>query len=81
MPEHPAYEDSFGGFKKIFFGDEVMNSLAPAETVSEIIYEVATDGKNQLRYLVGPVANGDYEKRLKLGAEEFHQDLDKAFFG
>jgi NAD(P)-dependent dehydrogenase (short-subunit alcohol dehydrogenase family) len=81
IPEHPAYDDFFDGFKKVFFSDEVINSLAPAETVSEVIYEAATDGKNQLRYLVGTVANGDYNKRLELGAEAFHQDLDQAFFG
>lgn len=81
IPEHPAYDDFFDGFKKLFFSDEFIDSLAPAETVSEIIYEAATDGKNQLRYLVGAVANGDYNKRLELGAEAFHQNLDKAFFG
>lgn len=81
IPEHPAYNEFFDGFKKIFFSDEVINSLAPAETVSEVIYEAATDGKNQLRYLVGDVANGDYNKRLELGAEEFHKELEKAFFG
>jgi NAD(P)-dependent dehydrogenase (short-subunit alcohol dehydrogenase family) len=81
IPEHPAYNGLFDNFKKIFFSDEVINSLAPAETVSKVIYEAATDGKNQLRYLVGDVANGDYAKRLELGAEAFHQDLANAFFG
>ncbi|KGO83384.1 short-chain dehydrogenase [Flavobacterium beibuense F44-8] len=81
MPEHPAYNDIFDSFKKVFFSDEVLDNLAPAETVSEVIYEAATDGKNQLRYLVGPVANGDFNKRLELGAEVFHEELDKAFFG
>lgn len=81
IPEHPAYDVFFDDFKKIFFSDEVINNLAPAETVSEMIYEAATDGKNQLRYLVGDDANGDYTKRLALGAEAFHQDLDKVFFG
>ncbi|WP_415326275.1 SDR family oxidoreductase [Chryseobacterium sp. MMS23-Vi53] len=80
IPEHSAYDEMFDSFKKMFFSDEVINSLAPAETVSEVIYEAATDGKNQLRYLVGEVANGDYNKRLELGAEEFHQELDKVFF-
>ncbi|UII26935.1 SDR family oxidoreductase [Fulvivirga maritima] len=81
IPEHAAYDDIFDSFKNIFFSDAVLDNLAPAETVSEVIYEAATDGKNQLRYLVGSVANGDYNKRLELGAEEFHKDLDKTFFG
>ncbi|MDY0986679.1 SDR family oxidoreductase [Flavobacterium sp. CFBP9031] len=80
VPEHPAYDEFFDNFKKIFFSDEVIGNLAPVETVSEVIYEAATDGKNQLRYLVGEVANDDYKKRLELGAEEFHQNLEKAFF-
>jgi NAD(P)-dependent dehydrogenase (short-subunit alcohol dehydrogenase family) len=80
IPEHPAYDEMFDGFKKIFFSEEVIASLAPAETVSEVIYQAATDGKNQLRYLVGELVSGEYNKRLELGAEEFHQELDKAFF-
>jgi hypothetical protein len=40
----------------------------------------ATDGKRQLRYLVGAVAIGDYDRRIELGAEAFHQNLDRMFF-
>jgi len=81
IPEHPAYSDVFDGFKKMFFSDEVINMMEPAENVSSVVYEAATDGKNQLRYLVGPIANGDYEKRLQLGAEEFHAQTDKLYLG
>lgn len=78
---HDAYEESFSRFQKTFFSEEVMDSLDTAESVAEVIYEAATDGKKQLRYLVGPIANGDYEKRLQLGAEAFHQTSDEYFFG
>lgn len=80
IPEHPAYEAMFGGFKKLFFSNEVLDNMAPAITVSEVIYDAATDGKRQLRYLVGAVANGDYDRRIELGAEAFHQNLDQMFF-
>jgi len=78
---HPDYEESLGRFQEIFLSEDVMNNLDTAESVAEVIYEAATDGKNRLRYLVGAVANGDYEKRLQLGAEAFHETLDKSFFG
>lgn len=79
MPEHPAYNDAFDGFKKLFFSEEVISMLVPPETVSEVIYEAATDGKTQLRYLAGPIANAEYEKRLELGAEAYHSATEKAY--
>ncbi|MGE4513417.1 MAG: SDR family oxidoreductase [Chryseobacterium sp.] len=81
VPEHPAYDEFFEGFKKMFFSDEVINGLEPPETVSEVIYEAATDGKNRLRYVVGAAANNEYNRRLELGAEIFHQEWDTVFFG
>ncbi|MDQ1162571.1 NAD(P)-dependent dehydrogenase (short-subunit alcohol dehydrogenase family) [Chryseobacterium sp. SORGH_AS 447] len=79
VPEHPAYDEFFDKFKKMFFSDDVINGLEPPETVSEVIYEAATDGKNQLRYMVGAAANGEYKRRLELGAEIFHQEYDTVF--
>ncbi|EDM34411.1 short-chain dehydrogenase [Pedobacter sp. BAL39] len=81
IPEHAAYTEMFDKFQKLFFNEELMTNLDAAENVSAVIYEAATDGKDQLRYQAGAIATGEYEKRLKLGAEGFHWDLDKAFFG
>jgi NAD(P)-dependent dehydrogenase (short-subunit alcohol dehydrogenase family) len=80
IPEHPAYEAIFDKFKPLFFSEETMSSLAPPSDVSEVIFEAATDNKNQLRYLVGPVTHAEYDKRISLGAEGFHWGLDQAFF-
>jgi NAD(P)-dependent dehydrogenase (short-subunit alcohol dehydrogenase family) len=80
IPEHPAYDDTFGKFKPLFFSEETMNNLAPATDVSEVIYQAAMDNKEQLRYLVGPVANAEFDRRVALGAEGFHWGLDQAFF-
>lgn len=81
IPEHPSYEHLFEGFRKMFFSKEVLDNMAAPESVSEVIYEAATDGQNRLRYLSGPVANSEYESRLALGAQEFHNHADKVYLG
>lgn len=49
------------------------------EDIAEIIYEAATDGKDQLRYLAGETAVTRYTRRLELGAEEFRKETKKQF--
>lgn len=79
IPEHPSYDHLFDGFKKMFFSNEVLDNMATPESVSEVIYEAATDGQNRLRYLSGPLAKSEYESRLSLGAQEFHNRADKVY--
>ena len=79
MPEHEAYDKFFDGFKSLFFSDEVINSMDEPESVAKVVYEAATDGKDQLRYLVGPAVVAEFNKRLTLGAEEFHNQTAKIF--
>ena len=45
------------------------------------MYEAATDGKDQLRYVAGADAKAMYETRMKLGDEEFRKAMVQQFFG
>lgn len=42
-----------------------------SEEIADIVYEAATDGKNQLNYVAGLDAEKHYEQRLKLGRQGY----------
>ena len=72
---HPAYQD----LEEKLFGstDAMMNQAIPAEQVAEAVYEAATDGKDQIRYLVGEDTKAMYARRLEIGEEDFRKELKK----
>ncbi|WP_435357867.1 SDR family oxidoreductase [Emticicia sp. SJ17W-69] len=45
------------------------------EEIAEVIYEAATDGKDQLRYLAGKDSVETFQQRSKIGAENFRIEL------
>lgn len=45
------------------------------EEIAAVVYEAATDGKDQLRYLAGMDAKQTAEQRLQKGAENFRKEL------
>ena len=77
VAKHPAYED---GLQKLF---ALMNpdNFEPVEWIAEAIYEAATDGKKQLRYIAGKFANQLYARRLEIGAEAAVQEMNTMVFG
>ncbi|MEO5889413.1 MAG: SDR family oxidoreductase [Ferruginibacter sp.] len=77
LVKHPAYEE---GLQKLF---ELMNpnNFEPVEWIADVVYEAATDGKKQLRYVVGEFANQLYAKRLEIGAEAAVQEMNAMVFG
>ena len=44
--------------------------------MAEVVYETATDGKEQLRYVVGADAKATYAARLQAGDEAFRKGID-----
>ncbi|QMW02791.1 SDR family oxidoreductase [Spirosoma foliorum] len=74
---HPAYDELFNRF----FSNVDQVTFAPAETIAEVVYEAATDGKDQLRYLIGEEARALYNQRLQLGDEGFRRFMESAFLG
>lgn len=77
VAKHPAYEEGLG---KLF---DVMNpdNFEPVEWIADVVYEAATDGKNQLRYVAGEFANQLYSRRLEIGSEAAVKEMNKMVFG
>ena len=51
------------------------------EQIAEVVYEAATDGKDQLRYVAGADAKATYATRREMGDEAFFKAMDQRFFG
>lgn len=58
-----------------------METYSTPEQIAEVVYEAATDGKDQLRYVAGPDAKATYAARLQVGAEAFRMSIKQQFFG
>lgn len=80
MNEHEAYEEGVGKMIKVLSGDGGF-AFATAESIAAVVYEAATDGKDQLRYVAGPDAQQLYANRLAVGAEAFRKELGKMLLG
>ena len=50
-----------------------METYSTPEQIAEVVYEAATDGKDQLRYVAGADAKATYATRLQLGDEAFRK--------
>jgi len=80
MTAHPAYDDLV---KQVFAGFTDSNSVikpSTAEQIAEVVYEAATDGNPQLRYVAGEDARQLYKRRLEVGDELFRKDVEARFF-
>jgi NAD(P)-dependent dehydrogenase (short-subunit alcohol dehydrogenase family) len=73
--EHPAYRQLEN--KLFAVTDAMMQAAAPARHMAEIVYEAATDGKDQIRYIAGDDANAMYARRLEIGSEESRKEIRK----
>jgi hypothetical protein len=57
-----------------------METYSTPEQIAEVVYEAATDGKDQLRYVAGSDAKATYAMRLQLGDEGFRKAMRQQFF-
>ncbi|SEB21479.1 SDR family NAD(P)-dependent oxidoreductase [Pedobacter hartonius] len=76
---HPSY--SVLENKLTLSNDSMMNLAVPAEQVAEVVYEAATDGKDQVRYLAGDDTKSLYARRLEIGSEAFRKEIRKQIIG
>ncbi|GAA3918412.1 oxidoreductase [Chitinophaga oryziterrae] len=61
------------------FSDGTLIEFTEPETIAEVVYGAATDGKDQLRYLAGNDAKRIFKQRLEQGAEAFRIGMKKLF--
>ncbi len=77
MNRNPDYENIEN--KLLEQMDLMMQNASTAEQIAHVVYEAATDNKDQVRYLAGRDANALYERRLTIGKEAFRQEIAKQF--
>lgn len=79
--QHPEWDASAGKFFPILADPARIANYSTAEQIAEVVYQAATDGKDQLRYIAGSDAQAIHARRMEIGPEEFRKELRKQFFG
>ena len=74
---HSAYEEASKKLWALFDSD----NFATAEDIAAVVYEAATDGKNQVRYVAGEDAKAMYARRLEIGNEAFRIEMGQNILG
>ena len=78
---HPAYDALVKQVMGIITDPKQMATYSSPDQIAEVVYEAATDGKDQLRYIAGEDAKAIYAMRLQLGDEKFRKAMAQQFFG
>jgi short-subunit dehydrogenase len=78
---HPAYDALLDSVMGAITDPRQMETYSAPEQIAEVVYEAATDGKDQLRYVAGADAKATYAMRLQLGDEAFCRAIRQQFFG
>lgn len=76
---HPAYQEIEDKLYAVV--DGMMSAASSPEQIAEVVYEAATDGKDQVRYVAGADATALYARRLEIGNEAFRQEIQKQILG
>jgi len=78
---HPAYDALVSKFMGLITDPKQMETYSSPEQIAEVVYEAASDGKDQLRYVAGADAKAMYAMRLQLGDEASRKAMAQQFFG
>ena len=81
LTSHEAYTDSLDKVMNTFGDPANQSRYSTAEQIADVVYEAATDGKKQLRYVAGEDAKATYAQRLTVGDEVFREGVEKRFLG
>ena len=58
----------------------MINPDSTPEEIADVIYEAATDSKDQLRYFAGKKSKAIYDRRQEIGAEASRKEIKKMYF-
>ena len=78
---HPAYDKLVDKVMGLITDPKQMEDYSSPAQIAEVVYEAATDGKDQLRYVAGEDAKTTYAMRLQIGDEAFRKAMNQQFFG
>jgi NAD(P)-dependent dehydrogenase (short-subunit alcohol dehydrogenase family) len=81
VTQHPAYAALMAKVLSVFMDPARTTSHSTAEQIAEVVWEAATDGKDQVTYVAGEDAKALYAQRLAAGAETFRQHVRQMFLG
>lgn len=76
--QHEAYQKLVAKVRE-GYSTERISQFATAEHVASVIYEAATNNKEQLRYIAGKDAISLYAEREKIGAEAQYRKIQEMF--
>ena len=77
--QHEDYKEIISKVMAGFAKPERIENHSTAEQIAEIVFEAATDGKDQLRYVAGEDAKKSYAQRLAVGDEAFRKGINQMF--
>src|SRR5262245_27394206 len=80
VAKHPAYDDLVEKVMNIITDPKRIATYSTPDQIAEVVYEAATDGKDQLRYVAGSDARVTYATRLQVGEEAFRDAMYQQFF-
>jgi NAD(P)-dependent dehydrogenase (short-subunit alcohol dehydrogenase family) len=78
---HPAYDAQVDRVMRAITDPKRMATYSTPDQIAAVVYEAATDGKDQLRYTAGADAQAAYAARLQVGAEAYHKSVSQRYFG
>ncbi len=78
---HAAYDALVDRVMSTITDPKQMETYSTPDQIAETVFEAATDGKDQLRYLAGADAKATYAMRLQLGDAAFVSAIRQQFFG
>ena len=79
--KHEAYDALVDKVMNVIKDPKQMATYSSPDQIAEVVYEAATDGRDQLRYVAGGDAKATYAMRLKVGDEAFRKGMAQQFFG
>ena len=81
LTTHDAYAADMASTMRAFTDPARTAHASSPEQIAEVVYEAATDGKDQVRYLAGADAKAAYAQRLAVGDETFRRAISQQFLG
>lgn len=78
---HPDYDMLMDKVMNAITDPKQMETYSTPDQIAEVVYEAATDGKDQLRYVAGADGKATYAARLQMGDEAFRRAIKQQFFG
>lgn len=80
MGRHQAYDKLVDKVMSVITDPQQMDTYSSPAQIAEVVYEAATDGKDQRRHVAGADAKATYAMRLQTGEEAFRKAMDQQFF-